>query len=127
VSFTTRILPPEEWPRLAGTEAEAVWPHLDPNLTMVLVVEHEGAIVGTWVLVRVLHAECLWIAPAHRQRTSVARHLWGCLRAIARRLGVPAVVTAAVNDDTRRLLDHVNAERLPGDHYVMRFELCQQP
>lgn len=118
--MTTRLLPSEEWPRLAGTEAAAIWPHLDPLRAHVLVVEDAGVIVGTWVLMNVLHAECLWIAPEHRHGVSVARRLWTFMRRTARGLGVPVVATAALTDDVRALLDHVGATKVPGDHYAMR-------
>jgi len=58
-----RILPPEEWSRLNGTEAESVWPMLNPGSARVLVVEEGAEIVATWTFLTVLHAECLWIAP----------------------------------------------------------------
>jgi len=122
--MTSRILPSEEWPRLAGTEAESVWPHFDPARVQVLVVEQDGAIVGTWVLMNVLHAECLWIAPSHRGLASVARRLWTLMQRTARTLGVPAVATAALSDDVRGLLEHVGATKVPGDHYAMRITPC---
>lgn len=122
--MTSRILPPEEWPRLAGTEAGALWPHFDPARVTVLVVEHDAAIVGTWVLMNVLHAECLWISPAYRGRTSVARRLWSVMQRTASSLGVPAVATAAISDEVRGLLEHVGAKKVPGDHYAMRVT-CQ--
>lgn len=118
--MVTRILPPDEWPRLMGTEAEAMWPHLDSRRSTVIVVEDAGAIVGTWTLLRVLHAECLWIAPSHRGKASVARRLWAELQNIVRGMGEHTVATSAVSDDVRAMLEHVNALKLTGDHYVMR-------
>lgn len=118
--MTSRILPPKEWPKLEGTEAGAIWPHLDPARSQVLVVEADGAIVGTWVLMSVVHAECLWIADAHRGKASVARRLWTAMRRTAREMGVPIVATAALSDDVRTLLEHVGATKVPGDHYAMR-------
>lgn len=121
----TRILPPEEWSRLVGTEAEAVWPHLDSRRASVIVVEDEsGRIVGTWTLITQLHAECLWIDPEHRGRGSVARRLWKELQLRAKAFGAPTVATSAVSDDVRTLLEHVGAIKLEGDHYVMRMP-CQ--
>lgn len=117
--MTTRILPPAEWARLAGTEAETIWPRLDPARASVLVVEDGGAIVATWILMSVVHAECLWIAPAHRGRTSVARRLWAFMHRTARAMGVPVVATAALSDEVRGLLEHVGATKVPGDHYAM--------
>lgn len=121
----TRILPESEWPKLIGTEAEAVWPHLDPGKSQVIVVEDGDQIVGTWTLMYVLHAECLWIAPSHRKGASVGRRLLSALHAMAKKMDVGTVATAAQTDDVRAMLDHIGAQKLVGDHYVMRMP-CQQ-
>lgn len=118
-----RILPTTEWPRLVGTEAETVWPHLDPARTSIVVVEHDGAIVGCHVLSWLLHAECLWIHPDHRGRSSVARRLWASVKQTARDVWhAHAIVTGACDDRVRALLQHVGAEPLPGEMYVIRME-----
>lgn len=118
--MTTRILPPAEWHRLAGTEAETVWPQLNPERTSIVVVERDGFIVGCHVLSWLLHAECLWIAPQFRGRPSVARRLWTAVQQTARdHWGVPSVITAACDDRVRRLLAHVGAVELKGQHYVV--------
>lgn len=118
--MTSRVLPENEWPRLAETEAGQIWPLLDPKRSHVLVVESDGEIVGTWILMNVVHAECLWIAPEYRGHASVARRLWLSMRKAARAMGVPVVATAALSDDVRALLDHVGATKVLGDHYAMR-------
>lgn len=116
----SRILPPVEWPRLAGTEAETIWPALNPARTRIVVVEQDGQIVGCHVLSLVLHAECLWIHPAHRGRTGVARRLWGAVLQTARCVfQAQTIATAATSDDVRRLLTHVGAIDLPGTHHVI--------
>jgi hypothetical protein len=124
--MTARILPPSDWPRLAGTEVESLWPRLDPLLCHVLVVEEGDRIVGTWALMPIMHAECLWIAPDKRKSSSVARRLWRQLQGVASELGITAVATAAQTDDVRGLLEHVGAMKLVGDHYIMRIP-CPQP
>lgn len=116
--MTTRILPPEEWHRLAGTELETVWPLLPPTHTTVMVVEEDGAIVGCWALLTALHAEGLWIAPAFRQRPSVGRRLLRAMRQQARASGYRAVLTACIGEPIRTLLEKVGAVRLPA-HFVM--------
>ena len=115
--MTTRVLPVEEWSRLAGTEAGG----LDiPHAARVVVVEDGGAIVGCHILVPVLHAECLWIHPAHRGRSSVARRLWAAVRReVSNHFQVGAFATAAASDDVRRLLDHVGATRIEADFYMV--------
>ena len=117
--MTTRILPVEEWPRLAGTEAEMVWPALDPKTSTILVVEQGGQIVGCHVLFYLLHAECLWIRPDLRGRSTVARRLWGAVQRFAKTSGVRALITAACDDRVRGLIAHVGGTQLPGEHYVI--------
>lgn len=117
--MTTRILPVEEWPRLRGTEAETVWPTLDPLHAQILVVEDEASIRGCWVLLMVPHVECLWVHPEERARVSVARRLWMGMRRLTEQMGVYFVWTAAVDDSVRGLLAHASARKLDGDHYVM--------
>ena len=120
--MTTRILPREEWPRLAGTEAEAVWPSLDPEQARVIVVEHEGRIVGTWTALRMVHMECVWIAPEYRGSFGVAKRLLRGMRSVAGGWGAKAVLTAALTDQVRALIDSLGGSKLPGDHYVMPVE-----
>lgn len=123
-----RILPPEEYDKLAGTEAETVWPVLT-DAACVVVVEQDGAIVGCHVLQPVLHAECLWVHPDHRGKSSVARRLWACVqRTATERFGVRSVMTAATDDRVRGLLAHVGAVVIPGEHYLLPVEetRCQR-
>lgn len=117
--MTARILAPHEWPKLAGTEADTVWQQL-PASACVVAVEDDGRIVGCHVLVPVLHAECLWIHPDYRKRSSVARRLWSAVqREAMARFGAVGFQTAAVDDQVRGLLQHVGAVPLPGDHYMV--------
>lgn len=117
----TRILPPEEWPRLIGTEAEALWPHLDSRSSQIIVVEDvDGVIVGTWALMNMLHAECLWIAPGHRGGGAVARRLLTGLRDQMKQRGTMTVATSAISEDVKALLTKLGALKLEGDHFVMR-------
>lgn len=119
--MVTRDLPRAEWPRLAGTEVETIWPHL-PESAHVLVVEDAGNIVGTWLISPVFHVECVWIAEAHRKQASVARRLLVGMKRLAASLGTRRVMTAAVSDDVRRILASLQATPVPGDHYVINFE-----
>jgi hypothetical protein len=117
--LTTRALPPVEWPRLTGTEAETIWPTLDPEKAQILVVERAGEIVGCQVLVMVLHAECLWVHPDHRGRTAVPRRLWAAVQAEARAVGARGLITGANDDRVRGLLAHVGAAKIPVEQYVI--------
>lgn len=114
----TRVIPPSEWPRLAGTELEAVWPVLPPD-ARVLVIEDAGVIVGCWAAFTKVHVEGVWIAPAHRGKASVARRLMAGMRRVVRAMGAESVATGATTDDVRNLLTRIGATQLPGDHYVL--------
>lgn len=124
--MTERVLPYAEWYRLIGTEAEAVWPHLDPLKSHVVVLEDGGEIIACHVLMQVLHAECLWVRPDHRT-AATSRALWAATRAEARRLGARSLATAANDDRVKRLLAYVGATKLEGDHYVISVEGPCQP
>lgn len=115
--YRVRALPVEEWPKLAHTEAAMVWPHLDPSKSTVIVVEKDGEILGCHALTYLLHAECLWIDPRFRGRSSVARRLWSAVRTAALACGARTLITAALDPAVERLLDHVEAIRLPGAHF----------
>lgn len=118
-SYTTRILPPAEWPQLAGTELELAAPYLDPGTTRVIVVEDGAAIVACWALFPMWHVEGLYIAPGHRGKGSVARRLWHALRREAEGVGAATVLTASTSDVVTRLLRNVGAQPLPGTAYVV--------
>jgi hypothetical protein len=114
----TRELPPAEWPKLAGTELEQVWPVLTPEAKVIVVEDDDGAIVGCWALMQFWHAEGVWIAPAYQKRTSVARRLWMGMRGLAAKAGVVRVITAAADAPMVALLDK-HGTKLPAQEYVL--------
>jgi GNAT superfamily N-acetyltransferase len=118
--MTSRVLPVEEWPRLAGTELEAVWPTLDPGSAQIVVVEEAGQIVGCWALLAVWHVEGVWIHPDYRSRPAgVARRLLVAMRYLARRCGALAVLTGAIDPKVRHILtDHLHARPVPGEQFI---------
>lgn len=110
--MVTRFLKPAEWPRLAGTEAEKLWPTLDPQTARVLVVEDGIRIVGVTVLMSVLHADCVWIHPDYRTRVSVWRRLRAAIEDSA-----DAVYVAACLPVMQKFLAKV-AVRVPGESFI---------
>lgn len=115
-----RILPPAEWARLAGTELETVWPHLNPTRASIVVVEDRfGTIVGCWAAFQQVHVEGVWIHPKHRRTAGVAKRLLVGMRDLVLSWGAPTVMTAATTDEVRQLLARLGATQLPGDHYVL--------
>lgn len=120
MSLTTRMLPPAEWPKLAGTEAGSVWHAFNPDETQVVVVEEaDGRIVGVWCVLRLVHVECVWIAEGHRNTGGVARRLWRGMRQAAERWGARSVVTGAISDDVRGLIMKAGGSIVPGESYVL--------
>ena len=120
--MTLRELPRHEWHRLNGVGeidgvdlgkiAAAV-----PADGRVLVVEDDGVIVGTWSVMRYVHVEGFWIAPAHRKRGRVGQYLLTGMRRVAREWGVGAVLTGCISDEVEGLLTKVGGIKLP-DHFV---------
>lgn len=119
--MTARVLPVEEWPRLRGTDAETIWPTLDPLRTAIVVVEQDGVIVAHHVLLFALHAELLWVHPDHRNGT-VGGRLWAAVKAAVVGSGARGFVTAACDERVRDLIAHVGGTALPGTHYIVNVE-----
>lgn len=119
--YDTRILPPEEWYKLNDTEAGSVYSYFDKEHTNVMVVEKDGNIVGTWSLMPYYHAECVWIAETHRGNPAIVKRLVTGMKQMADSVGALSVITTALDDKTAKLLEHLEAEKLPGEHYVIRF------
>ena len=117
--MTSRILPREEWSKLVGTEAESLIAQL-PEHARVVVVEDGDQLVGCHILVAVLHGECLWTHPDHRKKGAVARRLWAAVKQEAHdSFDATWLMTGCLSDDVRRLLEHVGAVKMNGDHYMV--------
>ena len=114
--MTTRLLPLAEWSKI---EASGLGAATLPHEAMVLVVEHEGAIVGCWALYQAWHADGMWVAPNHRGRGAVFRRLVKGMRALLRSLGTTKVVTSAIDPKIARLVTRSGAVKVPGEFYVL--------
>jgi hypothetical protein len=118
--MTSRLLPPEEWEKLDGTELETVWPVLDRARAQVVVVEDAaGQIIGCWAGFPLWHAEGVWTAPAHRGKAGVARLLLVGMAGLAKAHGYRSVVTASVDRTVDDLLTKHGAVPLGGRHYAL--------
>ena len=125
--MTSRVLPPEEWPKLVGTEADTLWPHLDPDNTQVIVVEDGDRIVGTWTAVRLVHAECVWVDPDYRGSFGVVKRLLRGMQRAARQWGARTVLTGSLTDQVSAFITSLGGQALPGEHFVIPVEqICQQ-
>lgn len=114
----SRILPREEWGRLAdGPVSEAglleLLSQIDPTDAEVRVVEDEaGQIVGCVSLVRLTHLEGAWIDPRHRGNAGIGRRLLRQAQEAARsRTGW--VLASTMSGCIQRLLERLGAVSLP--------------
>jgi len=113
----TRILPPEEWPRLDALGFADIWPTWNPDDVRVCVVENEhGVITDHWVAIRFWHVEGLRV-----HHPSSGLRLWQMMRATLKSLGVSVVWTAAATNDrvVRGFIDRLGGQPMPMDHFVL--------
>jgi hypothetical protein len=113
-----RVLAPAEYPTLAGTELATVWPYL-PDAAQVLVIEEAGQIIGCWACYPLTHVEGVWVAPAHRGKSAVARRLLAGMRRVARSQGARVVNTGAMTSEVADMLLKLGAVELPGRHFAL--------
>jgi hypothetical protein len=114
------VLPPDDWPRLAGTILETVWPNLDPSRARVLVVEEDGRILGCMALLSEWHLEGAWIDPARRQRVAVLRRLLKAAGEQFRALDIREVFSMATSEDGRQLVQGLGpCVHLNCDHFAV--------
>lgn len=128
--MTSRILPVDEWPLLTGTELETIWPYLDPASARVVVVEDEGQIIGCWAGFPLFHAEGVYVAPAHRGKVGVARHLLSRMRELAADVGARSIITGSIDPTVTDMLEKLGAVALPGTQYALPLKVgasCPQP
>lgn len=111
--MTIRILPRDEWARLAHLDIGQFLPACVPDSLTVLVVEHDGEIVGCWAAVTILHAEGVWVHPDHQKKGSVARRLWLGMRGLVARMGASSVVTGAIDPAVEALILKHHGQALP--------------
>jgi len=122
-----RLLPPEEWDRLRGTELEALYPLLSPDAAKIIVIEVEREespdafpeIVGTWAVYPQVHAEGIWIAPRFRSKGVVAKHLMEGLASVLSQFEASGFCTASMSDEVTSLIKGLGGEELPGKHFVV--------
>lgn len=71
-----RVLPPEEWPRLAALPFAERYGIPPVGSAIIVVAENDaGEIVGLWSALHTVHLEGLWIDPEYRRTTRTAAQL----------------------------------------------------
>lgn len=116
--MTTRLLPPEEWARLAETEGGEVWRLFDQESTKILVVERDGRIIGRLAVLTIQHADFFWIDSVSRDKTSVCWQLWFGLKNLIRSAPYGGVIVSILSDRMRRFVTKAGAVPMPGEHFT---------
>ncbi len=117
-SPVARVLPPEEWGAvLVGTPlADAP---LNPQHSIVVVVEQDGRVVAQWVAMTTVHVEGLWEAEDVRGAAGVSRALLRQMIQTLRDNQVGEVLTQALTPEVTAMIEHAGGRRLPGDTWVI--------
>lgn len=110
--MTIRELRPDEWLRLEHHPALHGYALPDPATSKILIAEGAGEIVGFWILVQVVHAEPIWIAPSHRS-TTLAGRLWTHLREILATCRVSQAYCFSDRPDVADYLSRLGLRELP--------------
>lgn len=118
--MTSRILPPEEWSKLAGTLLDGPARTLDPATTQIVVVEHGERIIGCAALWMMPHLDGVWIDPAYRQRISIGRRLRQAVHDLLTTNSIPEVWAMATTVRSRRLIERFGqALHMDCDHFAV--------
>lgn len=112
--YTTRVLPVEEWPKLAVLPPFVALGGLpDPACATVVVVEDAvGHLVASWVAVPFTHLEGVWTAE-ECQHTRVPALLLRAMIAHLKADGVPVAFTLAPDPNIQALAEHAGFEVIP--------------
>lgn len=113
----TRLLPPEEWGRLAGSELEPALPLL-PGARVLVCETEDGAIVGHLALVPMWHVEAAEVEPTFRG-TGVLQALVAAMHVEARALGITTVFPAAATDGMVHFVTRLGAVEIPARWFAL--------
>lgn len=120
--ITQRILPVEEWGRVATLEPFASGGLPDPANWRIVVVERDGEIVGMSSLFDSVHWDLFWVAAAERGNPVVFRELVEGGVAVMAEYGIDLVHTTIPlgRPDLARMLERVGFTAAPGELYFFK-------
>jgi len=116
----TRILPSDEWPKLAGLDIAELLPHLPADSATVIVVEDDaGKIVETWSMLQVTHLEGFWVDPEHAKKAGVVRALIRTAMEFAGSLGLKWMSTGANTESIATYIRRLGGLKVPAEVYTL--------
>ena len=114
--YQSRILPPEEFHKLAGLPLHA---SVAGTEALVAVVEDDsGQVVATWAAITALHLEGLFVTPDCRHVAPVAKRLVLQMFEALQTIGAQQVVTVTQDDVVAALAEKIGGQRV-GDLWVI--------
>lgn len=124
--MTTRLLPPEEWSKLADTPLSVLVGQAPPAAVKVLVVEDDdGQLLGCWTLTTVLHAEGVWVRDDARRRGGVHRRLLHGMQELVAQMGANGVWTGADSEEVAALIMRLGGQPIPFASFYLPFSRTQ--
>lgn len=125
--ITTRVLPPEEYYRIAEDLPESPLAQVDfAQLNgVVCVAEAHGpappVIIGAWCLILTWHAEPVYIHPDYRRRgleqSTVAHHLYAQLQATMSAANVQQALAIVEDPALQQVVERMGFTPVPGALY----------
>lgn len=122
MAITSRILPPEEWDKLAEREPFASGGGLpDPQHALILVVEEDDQILAHTLLIEAVHWH-FYIEPEHQKRAPVFGRLLTGGMALLQERRVEAAHTT-IHDllpEVQAMAERFGFVKAPGSLYILR-------
>lgn len=122
LALTSRLLPPEEWDKVAHVPPFSTVGIPDPDHWRVLVVEDaEGKVVAVSHLYDMVHWDSFWIDPAHQGKAAAFRAMVTSGLETLGTLGIQVVHTTVPNDrpDLQQLVLDFGYQQAPGQLYLL--------
>lgn len=120
MNITVRVLPADEYHRIADTDAGPLaasflqYPSVEGK---VYVAEDGNQIVGVWTTFQVRYAEGLWVEEGYGVKAGYA--LWNAVKHDVADEGYAAMATATDSPYVQRLLRGMKAQPWSGDHFYV--------
>lgn len=111
--MNARILPREEWSKLAVSGIAPMEETLRPEDVQMVVIEDGGRIVATMGVFRVTHFEGLWIDPEYRGNAGLGRRLIKMGITAARKWADNWVWGASDTDHMADIIGRIGGKPLP--------------
>lgn len=121
---TKRVLPQEEWGKVAGIEPFASGGLPDPEHWRIVVVERDGTIVAVSSLFDTVHWDLFWVAEAERGNPVVFKELveGGIAVMVEHDLKQVHTTVPFGRPDLSRMLERVGFQLAPGELYFFTRE-----